>query len=57
MIKAWFLKKIGHKQVGGLHFVRVGRLGFSFYIAKGQPKKSAKKAPKLVDRQLEITYN
>lgn len=34
MIKAWFLKKICHKKVGGLHFVRLGRLGFSFYFAR-----------------------
>jgi hypothetical protein len=46
---------IGYKKVGGLHFVRVGRLGFSFFIAGG--KKPQKKAVKLVDRQLEITYN
>lgn len=51
-----FVKKAtGYKKVGGLHFVRVGRLGFSFFIA-GE-KKPSKKAVKLVDRQLEITYN
>ena len=27
-----------YKKVGGLHFVRVFRFGFSFYIAKKQAK-------------------
>lgn len=48
-------RAVGYKKVGGLHFLRVGRLGFSFFIAGG--KKPSKKAVKLVDRQLEITYN
>jgi len=27
-----------YKKVGGLHFIRVFRFGFSFYIAKKQAK-------------------
>lgn len=31
---------IAYKKVGGLHFVRLGRLGFSFYIAKKTPPRA-----------------
>ena len=34
---------IAYKKVGGLHFVRLGRLGFSFYIAKKTPSPAAQK--------------
>jgi hypothetical protein len=27
-----------YKKVGGLHFVRLGRLGFSFYISKNKDR-------------------
>lgn len=29
---------LSYKRVGGLHFVRIFRLGFSFYVAKKQQK-------------------
>jgi hypothetical protein len=38
-----------YKKVGGLHFVRIMRLGFSFYIAS---KSKAKPKTLVVDRAL-----
>jgi len=35
---------LGYKKVGGLHFCRIGRLGFSFYIAKPAPTRAAQKS-------------
>jgi hypothetical protein len=34
MIVDFFNKHTRYKKVGGLHFVRVFRFGFSFYISK-----------------------
>lgn len=30
---------VSYKKVGGLHFVRFGRFGFSWYISKNNPSK------------------
>ena len=56
-MKQAILKFVGYKRVGGLNFFRIGRIGFSVYVAKSQDQKTSKKAVKLVDRQLEISYN
>ena len=56
-ITAWVKKAVGYKKVGGLNFLRIGRVGFMFYVAQDPAKKAAKKAVKLVDSQIEITYN
>jgi hypothetical protein len=29
-----------HRKIGGIHFVRVGRFGASFYITKAKPSDS-----------------
>jgi hypothetical protein len=42
-----------YKKVGGLHFVRVWRLGFSFYWAST----SVAKKPQPIAAQMEIRYN
>ena len=33
---------MGYKKVGGLHFVKLGRFGFSFWISKPKPNKHAR---------------
>lgn len=34
MIKQFFSKHTQYKKVGGLHFVKLWKFGFSFYVAK-----------------------
>jgi hypothetical protein len=38
-----------YKKVGGLHFIRLGSLGFSFFMSK--------KRKKLVDTLAKLPYN
>jgi len=38
-----------YKKVGGLHFIRVGQLGFSFFMSKTRKK--------LVDHLVKLPYN
>jgi hypothetical protein len=38
-----------YKKVGGLHFIRVGQLGFSFFMSKRRKK--------LVDHLARVPYN
>jgi hypothetical protein len=40
---------VSHRKVGGLHFVRIGRLGFSWYITS----KPVHKEPRTHTRQLD----
>lgn len=30
---------MSYKKVGGLHFIKIGRIGFSFYVSKAPEKK------------------
>jgi hypothetical protein len=34
MIKQFFSKHTQYKKVGGLHFIKLWKFGFSFYVAK-----------------------
>jgi hypothetical protein len=34
MIKHYLRKFTGYKKVGGLHFIRIYKFGFSFYVSK-----------------------
>ena len=34
MIRETFIRFTRYKKVGGLHFIRIYRFGFSFYVAK-----------------------
>lgn len=43
-----------YKKVGGLHFIRVWRVGFSFYIASARPRQTPRST---AQQQLEIRYN
>jgi hypothetical protein len=36
-----------YRQVGGLHFLRLGRLGFSFYIARQQQSQTQSRQQEL----------
>ena len=56
-ITAWVKKAVGYKKVGGLNFLKIGRVGFMFYVAQDPAKKAAKKAVKLVDTCTNRTYN
>lgn len=35
---------MSYRKVGGLHFVRLGRFGFSFFVSR---RKTSKKSPKV----------
>ena len=41
---------MSYRKHGGLHFIRIGRFGFSFYIAKRKPTREQGIA-ELVNRQ------
>lgn len=38
------------KKVGGIWFIKLGRVGFNFYVSK-------RVKAKMVDKQLELQYN
>ena len=38
------------KKVGGIWFIKLGRVGFNFYVSK-------KAQAKVVDKQLNLQYN
>lgn len=31
---------VSYKKVGGLHFVRIGRFGFSWFVSRPQPQET-----------------
>lgn len=30
-----------HRKIGGIHFIRIGRFGASFYVSKAKPESSS----------------